>query len=349
MKSQDPQRWREIAPGDAIEQETEAEIGAAIRAAAAAPPWDDLRVAQIRQNVLRASAQARAEAAPVVRARRRLPTWAIAAACVLLGAAATAMASYALNRRQRTAAPAPVAAAAIESTRAHRRGSPARAAATPPVVEVAPAPQVAAPAPAPNAEALEISVAPPVRRPVRPASAPAPRVLPSREPPAEAPPPGEADDLAAALRQLRGDGDARGALARLDDYQRRHPTGALAREAALARVEALLSLGRDTAALDVLDGLALDGAEVDRRVALARAELRAAAGRCADAVGDFARARSGDANDDVAARALYGEGVCDLRTGDRRAARAAFETYQRRFPNGPRRADVERALANLGG
>jgi len=84
-------------------------------------------------------------------------------------------------------------------------------------------------------------------------------------------------------------------------------------------------------------------------VTLARAELRAAAGRCADAAADFARARGSDGADDIAARALYGEGVCHLRTGDRAAARAAFETYRRRFPNGPRRDDVERALANLGG
>jgi len=346
----DPTRWREIPPAD---DGTEAEIGAAVRAAAAAPPWDDLRIAQIRQHVLRASAAtARGEGAPVERTLRRRPTWAIAAACLLLGAAATAMAGYAFNRFQRTAAPA-AHVGATESA-AKRRHAMGRVAAAPeaelaPPVDEMPAPSVVAPpvAVAPPAAA----VAPPAaRQRVMPPPAPAPRALPPTAPPAEAPPPaGEAEELAGALRLLRGDGDARAALARLDDYQRRHPTGALAREAALARVEALLALGRDTAALEILDGLALDGAEVDRRVTLARAELRAAAGRCAEAAADFARARGSDGADDIAARALYGEGVCHLRTGDRAAARAAFETYRRRFPNGPRRDDVERALANLGG
>jgi Flp pilus assembly protein TadD len=170
---------------------------------------------------------------------------------------------------------------------------------------------------------------------------------PAEAPPAEAPPPpGEAEELAEAFRLLRREHDAGGALARLDDYQRRHPGGSLAREAVLARVEALLSMGRDGAALAALEGLTLDGSEVDRPVALARAELRAAADRCGDAVADFARAAAG--NDAVAARALYGRGICHLRTGDRRAARAAFESYRRLFPIGPRRADVDRALAGSG-
>ena len=345
----DPTRWREISPANGG---TEAEIGAAVRAAAAAPPWDDLRIAQIRQHVLRASAAtARGEGAPVERTLRRRPTWAIAAACLLLGAAATAMAGYAFNRFQRTA-PSAAHVGATESA-AKRRHAMGRVAPAPepelaPPVDEMPAPSVAAPpvAVAPPAAA----VAPPAaRQRVSPPAASAPRALPPTAPPAEVPPPaGEAEDLAGALRLLRSDGDARAALARLDDYQQRHPTGALAREAALARVEALLALGRDTAALEILDGLALDGAEVDRRVTLARAELRAAAGRCAAAAADFARARGSDGADDIAARALYGEGVCHLRTGDRAAARAAFETYRRRFPNGPRRDDVERALANLG-
>jgi len=159
--------------------------------------------------------------------------------------------------------------------------------------------------------------------------------------------PTEAADLAAALRLLRAQNDAAAALARLDDHDRRFPAGVLAREAALARVEALLALGRDGAALELLDRLALDG--VDRRALLARAELRAAAGRCLDASGDFARARGGaDARDDLAARALYGDGFCHLRAGDLSGARAAFESYLRDFSNGPRRDDVERALLRIG-
>jgi len=95
--------------------------------------------------------------------------------------------------------------------------------------------------------------------------------------------------------------------------------------------------------------LALVG--VVRRALLARAVLRAAAGRCIDASGDFARARGGDgagARDELAARALYGDGLCHLRSGDLSAARVAFESYLRDFPNGPRRDDVERALLRIG-
>ena len=334
--SSDPQRWRETAPaGSGVE----AEIVAAVRAAAAAPPWDDLRVAPIRQRVLRASAGGRDEAIPTARAFRRRPAWALAVACVLLGAAASALAGYAMNARRRHVAPRAAGGSATTPAPKHRRASTVRA-----LLE---APSFAEPTPA-SSDAPPVADTTPA--PVPAVAAPHARVRRPATPALEAsaaPPLGEAEELAEALRLLRGQDDARGALARLDDYQTRHPTGTLAREAMLARVEALLSLGRDAAALEALDGLALDGTEVDRPVALARAELRAAAGRCAGAIADFARARGGDGNDGVAARALYGEGVCHLRTGDRRAARAAFETYRRRFPDGPRRADVDRALDGL--
>jgi TolA-binding protein len=341
----DPRRWREILPapsddadrGDA--RDPEAKIGAAIRAAAEAPAWDDLRIAHLRQDVLRAAAVERRPVRPARTFRR--PTWALAAGCLLLGAAATALASYALERFQRTAAPAATGGAVApapprrhaSSSRAHREA--------PPVVEAAPVPSLEAP---------PVAVAPPpLRLAVRPTGAARPRAPRLSAPPPEAATPSsEAAELADAIRALRERSDAPDALSRLDDYQRRYPAGTLAREAALARVEALLALGRDTVALEVLDRLALDDSAVDRPVALARAELRAAAGRCADAVGDFARVRGGAGDDAVAARALYGQAICHLHAGDRRAARAAFELYLRRFPDSPLRADVARALAGLG-
>jgi hypothetical protein len=55
---------------------------------------------------------------------------------------------------------------------------------------------------------------------------------------------GEAAQLAEALRALRADGDARRALALLEDHDSRFPAGALQREAMLARVEALAGASR---------------------------------------------------------------------------------------------------------
>jgi TolA-binding protein len=338
--SSDPRRWREAASADSG---VEAEIGAAIRAAASAPPWNDLRVAHVRQRVVRGAAGGHEAAMPPARAFRRRPAWALAVACVLLGAAASALAGYAIKARKRQAPPAATVAGATMPGPKRARASVPLAKRLPPVAETtlalsdaAPAAETTpAPAPAATRARLRRSAAPPAEAPVAAAGA--------------APPRGEAEELAEALRLLRGQDDAPGALARLDDFQMRHPTAMLAREAVLARVEALLSLGRDAAALEALDGLALDGADVDRPVALARAELRAAAGRCAGAIADFTRARggAGDGNDAVAARALYGEGVCHLRAADRSAARAAFEMYVSRFPDGPRRSDVDRALADM--
>jgi hypothetical protein len=157
----------------------------------------------------------------------------------------------------------------------------------------------------------------------------------------------EGELLAESLRVLRVEHDARRALRRLDDHERRFPGGALAREAALARVEALLALGRRADALAVLDPLALADGQGDRGVALARGELRASAGRCPAALGDFVRVLELDAGDEFAARALYGRGACRLEAGDTAGARVDFETYARRFPEGAARVPVARALERL--
>jgi outer membrane lipoprotein YfiO len=99
------------------------------------------------------------------------------------------------------------------------------------------------------------------------ASAPRARASVNDEPPASlAPAPqgtafpvANADTVAeevAALDRARGalaSGDARGALARLDAYANRYPTGTLAPEAAVLRVRALVHLGRTRDARAAVD------------------------------------------------------------------------------------------------
>lgn len=159
----------------------------------------------------------------------------------------------------------------------------------------------------------------------------------------------EAALVARALGRLRRDHDPLWALNDLDEHDRRFPAGTLRREAALARAEALLALDRDGDALAVLDTVKLEPTDIDRRTFLARAELRAHDGRRVEAIADFNRVLVGGRDDDLAARALYGRAVCRVRGGNLGGARVDFQSYVRRFPEGPHRADVEKMLHRLGG
>ena len=82
-------------------------------------------------------------------------------------------------------------------------------------------------------------------------------------------------------------------------------------------------------------------------MALLRAELRAAARRCNEAINDYSHALAGEGTDELAARAFYGRGGCRLQSGHHLGARADFENYQRHFPNGRFKAEVARALEQL--
>jgi hypothetical protein len=353
----DPPRWRDTGPGASG---LAAEIRATAQRLASAPGWGDARLAHVRQKLLQ-----RLPADEATRPGRwRLPTlrtWALAAVCVLLGSAATAVADLAgwlprLPVERPAAHPAPQEAGR-RRTRRWRMNVPASARVDVTVAEdgarVAVVdgdvelvdPELGAPvqlstgqtwregAPATGAPAPGILPTPPVRR--------APAV------PSAAPPGGEATALAEAVRTLRRDGNARAALARLERHRQRFPDGLLAREAALARVEALLALDRSTDALQILDGIAIDRVDADRPVALARGELRMAAHRCLEAVTDFTLVLDGKRQDDLAARALFGRGGCRLTGGDREGARADLEEYLRSFPAGPRRDEIRRALEAL--
>ena len=202
------------------------------------------------------------------------------------------------------------------------------------------------------AQPVEDPPAAPVETPAVPtpvaAPPPAPRVAVRRQPaplvPAPPRAPGEADVLAGVFHDLRASGDAAGALRALDEYERRFPGGALRNEARIARTEALLALDRRRDALPLLDGLEEAGEAPTRDVRIARGELLAESGRCAQAVRDFdAVLASGDA-DSAAGRALFGRASCRLRAGQADLARQDLSRYLVTHPDGPFAAAARRAL-----
>jgi hypothetical protein len=151
--------------------------------------------------------------------------------------------------------------------------------------------------------------------------------------------------LADALAHLHAEGDAKGALDLLAEHRRRFPHGALRSEARVAEVEALLSLDRRSDALRVLDGLDVGRMPRGAELGVLRAELRAQAGRCADAIADFDRcARAGGCSPESEERALVGRASCRGKLGQTAAARADLERYLLRFPHGRRNQAVRQAL-----
>jgi tetratricopeptide (TPR) repeat protein len=215
--------------------------------------------------------------------------------------------------------------------------------AAPPVVAAVPAPPAVEEEPAPD-----VSVPPPP--PVRAA---APRPRPAARPvetapeaaPAEAPIVAESRLLAEALATLRQHHDPQQALRALDAYERRFPSGALAPEAAAARIDALLALGRRGQALERLESLQLERLPRGAELRVLRGELRAGRGRLAEAVSDFSAVLSlAAAPPAVVERALYGRGSCRSRLGDAAGARADLREVVRRFPGGALAGAAERAL-----
>lgn len=152
-------------------------------------------------------------------------------------------------------------------------------------------------------------------------------------------PRGESALLATALRKLRREADARGALAALDEYAAAFPGGELAAEADLVRVEALLAVGEREAALRLLDDCA-DANPRARQALLVRGELRAAAGRCADAIRDLDRVLAQPPRDGLDERALFARASCSSRLHDYVAARRDLDTYLGHFSDAPRAAQA---------
>jgi TolA-binding protein len=156
--------------------------------------------------------------------------------------------------------------------------------------------------------------------------------------------------LASAIAQLRQHHDPEGALSILDRHRAEFGTGSLGPEANATRIEALLRLRRNAQALALLDAQALSAQGVDREMLVARAELRAQAGRHSEAVRDFGLLLSGSSTRDaISERALYGRATSRAKNGDWDGARRDFERYLTEFPQGRFLREARSALFPKGG
>jgi tetratricopeptide (TPR) repeat protein len=142
----------------------------------------------------------------------------------------------------------------------------------------------------------------------------------------------EAASLEAALSTLRGGGAER-ALQALDQHLRQFAGGPLELEARVARVDALLTLGRRHEARRELSALPIENVGRKNELRLIRAELRADED-CRAALSDFQVLVDLPLPAAWAERALFGRGACLLKLGDQAGAQRDFERYLERFPSG---------------
>ncbi|MDB4969988.1 MAG: hypothetical protein JWN44_5677 [Myxococcales bacterium] len=154
---------------------------------------------------------------------------------------------------------------------------------------------------------------------------------------------GEARQLAQAIRRLRNDHDARGALALLDMVQRA-AGNTFSDEIALVRIEAFLELGDRNAALAALDTLPLPDVPRGEELLVLRGDMRAEAKRWEDAINDYSRGTA-VATTQLIERSLFGRANCRMGTGEISLAQADLRDYLQRFPNGRYAADARRMLA----
>lgn len=340
--SDDPSRWTSDARGD----RPEARAGERLRAAKALEPRE-LSAVYARRRLQRRTA----------RWARRSLAW--AAAWLLFGVTLTA---GAVTVAVWTGAVrlAPGARARVEPREAHgprvrSLGAevggevPALPAVSAPPVEspteatasaAAPATVVASrPAPRHARAALVQPSADPLPPSVEPAAQPTPTTEPSTFAPVLSPVASATATETAALESvvtaLRRHADPRGALRLLDQATARFPRGHLQTEWATLRAEALLDLGDKKEALRVLDALPTEAAAFNRRLRVARGELRADQNRCAEAITDFQRVLSSEPRDDEDERALRGRAVCRANVGGLDAARSDLDLYVRLFPERP--------------
>lgn len=133
------------------------------------------------------------------------------------------------------------------------------------------------------------------------------------------------------------------ALAAFDEHARRFPEGALALEARLTAVEARLSLGQDEPALREMDSFLARYGQSERAldVRWLRASLLQGRGDCRRALPDLrALSEEGPRSEG----ALFLLATCARSGGDLAEAKARLTEYQRRFPGGAHRAEVDAAL-----
>lgn len=233
-------------------------------------------------------------------------------------------------------------------------GHEARPPAAHPAVSVVRAPAAPAgdPPPAAQPETAPAVVAPEAVE--RHTSAPAPHklaVVDSRPTPVPAPPAApraeseEIRSLERALGLLRGKHDAPAALAGLDEYIARFPGGVLVREARVARIDALLMLGRADEAQQALEALPLDEHGRSTELQLIRAELRARAD-CRRAEADFTAVLAHVRTPALEERALYGRAACRSTSGNTAGAADDLRRYVDRFPTGAHSDWARRWLKN---
>ena len=234
------------------------------------------------------------------------------------------------------------------ATSASDDAPPARADAPAPDVEAAESERPPASTPvAPHASRAKSVGAAPIRKIAladdRPLPPPAPR--PAVEPTKPAEPSEEVQTLQRAMGLLRGKHDARAALAALDDYVARFPSGVLAPEARVARIDALLLLGRSDEALQALEALPLDAHRRSTELQLIRGELRARTD-CGRADADFTAVLASVRTAAMEERALYGRAACRSSQGNAAGAADDLRRYVERFPNGAHAEWARRWLQN---
>lgn len=291
----------------------------------------EAKAARLVQNLpqparLSAEALARIEAGIEARLAPRpghMPRWvkAVVAGVVLAGAPALMVAVMRWTRPEAGVPPPAVAPAPV----------------------AAPPPAAAPPAPAP----LEIALP-------APGLAPAPSAVRSARPPAPAPAEpesalaAESRLLSEALQRLRQQRDPQGALGTLDAYDGRFPAGQLRSEARVARIEALLALGRRGEALSVLEQLSsaeLDALPRATELRVLQGELLGEAGRCPEALTMFDRSTAQAGRSPLQERILLGRAACRARLGDAEGSRSELRRYLDLFPDGRLAGEARRLLA----
>ena len=143
----------------------------------------------------------------------------------------------------------------------------------------------------------------------------------------------ESAALERALTALRRDHDAAGALTLLERYSADFPAGVLRTEADIAKVDANLALGRQSAALALLNRLPLERVGRGQELELVRAELLATRD-CGRANQDFDRVLAAHPPTSLDERALFGRASCRLGLGDAAGGQADLRTYLLRYPHG---------------
>jgi hypothetical protein len=363
----EPERWSERAAGGGPSAEDA--IGGSLRRIKAATEPSAATAARWAQHAM--------EAGPRPPAATRV--WSIAIVAAILGGASVVAASVAWRA---VAQRAPVRGPEADPSQAPRkhRAKMARQEAAPAGVETplsgaveAPVPaavETAAPAAIVTPQPAPVAFEPPQPAPVAPwpAAPKSPRPTPrTAAPPANVTPifepaplpaseasraatPAASDEallMARAFRRLRNEGDARGALAALDERERRFGAGAFETEAALARAEALVLLDRGDQALPILLSIRDPHAGLTPEVRVTRAELLARAKRCDEAVADFELVLATGAPPATRERALYGRASCRLQGAAPDRARADLEQYLVDYPNGRFAPAVRAALNRL--